>query len=83
MTKYKIQYLGDDVLIAADGVWVPGVYDSRATAVAVAKAFSDAEIEELFGPIYTVNGENRKVTMKDYERIKDERTKDVATGETN
>lgn len=70
-----------EFVISHTGSWLPGIYNSAETAVEVAENFTDSEIEELFGPIYTVEGENRPVTLVDYRRILSERPKDVATGE--
>jgi hypothetical protein len=76
MSKYITTEIQGAWVISYRGTWVPGVYDSSLTAETVAENFSDEAIEELFGPIYTVTGEDRAVTMEDYERISDEYSAD-------
>lgn len=83
MSKYNVQSIAGHFVISRGDVWIPGIYDSPDTAVNVAERFSDQDIETLFGPIFTVDGENRVVTMEDYERLKNEHTEDAATGETD
>lgn len=70
-----------EFVISHTGSWIPGIYVSAEAAVEVAEHFADNEIEELFGPIYTVEGENRPVTLVDYRRVMDERGEDATTGE--
>lgn len=72
-----------EFVVSHTGSWIPGVYNSAETAVEVAENFTDSEIEELFGPIYTVEGENRPVTLVDYRRVMSERGENAATGETD
>ena len=69
MAQYKIYELDNgEVLIADGGGYYPGIYDSAETAVAVVRACeSDAQIENLFGPIYWTGEGNRRVTMRDVE----------------
>jgi hypothetical protein len=49
--------------VAEEGAWLPGIYDSRETAV-VASALNWSDLCRL-GPICQADGEDRPVTMDD------------------
>lgn len=67
MAQYKVHtHDNGDVTIEDQGGFYPGVYDSAETAVAVVRnCEDDAQIENLFGPIYWTGVGNRRVTMRD------------------
>lgn len=71
MAKYKIiERDNGDVLIADEGGYYPGIYDSAETAVATVRfCEDDDQIERLFGPIYFSGEGNRRVTLADVERV--------------
>lgn len=52
-------------VVSDNGVWVPGVYDSYATAKLAAQQLKDSEIVRWLGPIYTCEGLDRPVSGTD------------------
>jgi PhoPQ-activated pathogenicity-related protein len=54
--------------VSDSGSWLPGIYDSKVTAIAAA-ALPDAVLEDRLQPICHVDGENRPITLADVEAV--------------
>lgn len=67
----NLRFYGDEttgITTAVGGSWVPGIYDSEATAALAIARFTDEQLAGL-APIYRVDGESRPVTMADLEGL--------------
>ena len=54
-------------VVSENGVWVPGIYDSSATAIKAAETLTDEQIITKLGPVYEVDGEDRPATLANVE----------------
>jgi hypothetical protein len=55
---------GNGWVAAVNGVWIPGGYDTGQTAM-YACQFPDEVLQPINDKIYSVNGEDRPITMAD------------------
>ena len=52
--------------VSVDGVWFPGIYDSRATAARITMHMTREEVDKEFGHIFSFSGWDRPITEADY-----------------
>lgn len=61
----KIWGFSPEVLISDEGGWLPGIYDSRATARCAYKSLSYDDLKKLEEMINNANTLDRAITMDD------------------
>ena len=63
----ELKFWGEmpEVCISDDGGWLPGIYDSRATARCAYKSLSYDDLKKLEEMINNINTLNRSITMDD------------------